>query len=146
MIATHPPYKPRAPIGIVKMSMAIALLLSPFFVKLHLEQRQRNSIAVEYRSSRSTIFSKIDSAVEDQDLDALIRINDKYTRCVSDGTFRAAIRDAIAKVSAREAELELAVSRHLDLLRHQEESTVRFDPLERVTERPAEQQLSELPK
>lgn len=129
MIATHPPYKPQRPLGIVPTSIAIALILSPALVKLGMDQRKRVAIENDYESRRSLILSRIDTAMERDDLDTLNRINNKYAASVSDGTFRSAIREALAKVTAREAELELAIARHLDLIRNQEQSPLRPDPL-----------------
>ncbi len=149
MIATLPPYKPREPIGIVNASIAIALLLSPFAAKLYLEHRERMTIAGEFQSERSAIFSRIDGAVERQDLDALDRIRKKYVGCVTDEAFLTTIRRAFAQVAAREAALELAVSRHLDLLRHQEEATIDLEPFKprTVSKKPTkEQSLSKLPR
>ncbi|MES2661339.1 MAG: hypothetical protein V4689_22150 [Verrucomicrobiota bacterium] len=149
MTATHPPYKPQRALGIVPTSIAIALILSPAFIKLGIDQRKRAAIENQFESRRSLIFSRIDSAVARQDLETLTRINDRYAGSVSDGTFRSAIREAMAKVTAREAELELAISRHLDLIRDQEQSPLRPDPLKPQIpsgKQVEEQPLSKLPR
>lgn len=149
MIATFPHYKHREPMDVLRTSVVIALLLSPVLVKLHLDQRQRQSVTGEYESSKASILSKIDSAVKHQDTDTLTRISERYAGYVSDGSFQSAIREAWAKVGAREAELELAVSRHLDLLRDQEESSLGVDPLKPQippAKQVVEQPLSRLPE
>ena len=149
MIATFPHYGYREPMDVLRTSIAIALLLSPALVKLHLDQRQRQAVTGEFESSRASIFSMIDTAVERQDVGTLTRIDDKYADYVSDGSFQTAIREAWAKVAAREAELELAVSRHLDLLRDQEESSLGVDPLKPQIppdKQVVEQPLSRLPE
>lgn len=149
MIATLPPCKPPRSLILVQGSVAILLLLSPVFVKLRMERQHRASIAGEYLSSRSSIFSSIEEAVESQDFDTLTEINNRYAGYVSDGTFSATIREALATVAAREAALELAVSKHLDLLRHQEECTLPPFPIRSQTtreKRGGEQELSKLPR
>jgi len=133
----------------VQIFIVIALIFSVVLFKLHLAHYQRQSIASEFQSSRAFILSKIDSAIDRQDIETLTHIHKKYAGCVSDRTFRSSIREALAQVSAREAALELAVSRHLDLIRHQEESPLRPDP--RKPQIPPERQLeyqalSQLPR
>ena len=112
----------------IHVSIAIVLLFSSALFKIGFEQRQKETIAGEFELKRSRILSRIENAVDKQDLETLNRINNKYSGCVSDGTFQSAIREALAKVTAREAQLELVVSRHLDLLRHQEESHLNLEP------------------
>jgi hypothetical protein len=149
MTATHPISKPRRLPNIVHLSIAIVLLLSSALFNIGVEERQKHTIADEFESKRSLILSRIDNAVDRQDLDTLTRINNKYSGCVSDGTFQSAIREALAKVTAREAALELAVSRHLDLLRHQEESLPNYDTMKPqipAAKQVAEQPLSKLPR
>lgn len=130
-------------------SIAITLLLTPALLKMGIEQRKQQTIAVEFESRRSLIFSRIDNAVDRQDLETLTRINRKYAGKVSDSTFQAAIREAMAKVTAHEAQLELVVSRHLDLLRHQEETPPIYDskkPQISAEKKVEEQPLSKLPR
>lgn len=149
MIASFPPYGHREPMDVFKTSVAIALIFTPVLVKFHLDHRQQQAVTGEYESSKSSILSMIDVAADQQDLKTLTRINDKYGRCVSDGSFQSAIRDAWAKVAAHEAELELDVSRHLDLMRHQEESSLGVDLLKPQISPEAkggEQPLSRLPR
>ena len=112
----------------IHVSIAIVLLFSSALFKIGFEHRQKETIAGEFEMKRSRILSRIENAVDKQDLETLNRINNKYSGCVSDGTFQSAIREALAKVTAREAQLELVVSRHLDLLRHQEESHLNLEP------------------
>ncbi|MEO5914134.1 MAG: hypothetical protein ABIS50_07875 [Luteolibacter sp.] len=149
MIATLPPYKPHRALGLLPASVAIALVLSPVVIKLGMDQRERVARAGEYQSKRSLILSRIETAANRHDLETLTRLNEKYANCVSDGTFRSAIREAMAKVGAREAELELAVSRHLDLIRNQEELPLHSNPpkQQNSAEKPVEDQpLSKLPR
>ena len=149
MTATLPPYKPQRPLGILPASIAISLLFTPALLKIGMDLREHFSLAGEFESRRTLILSRIDSAVDNQDLKTLNRINSKYGGCVTDGTFQSAIREALAKVTAREAEMELAVSRHLDLVRHQEESSPTFDPEKPqlpADKQPVDQPLSRLPR
>ena len=149
MIATHPSYKSRRLPDIIHVSIAIVLLFSSALFKIGFEHRQKEVIAGEFEMKRSRILSRIENAVDRQDLETLNRINNKYSGCVSDGTFQSAIREALAKVTAHEAQLELVVSRHLDLLRHQEESPLSHDPEEgpkSAGEIVQDQPLSKLPR
>ena len=149
MTATIPPYKQRTPVGTVQVFIVISLIFSVLLFKLHLAYRERQAIASEFQSSRAFILSKIDSATARQDIETLTSINSKYAGSVSDSTFHSSIRQAFAQVSAREAALELAVSRHLDLLRHQEESRFRPNPRKPQVPsdgKPGDQPLSELPR
>jgi hypothetical protein len=130
-------------------SVAITLILSPALLKIGLEQRKRQTLEGEFESKRSQIFSRIDLAVDRQDLETLTRINRKYAGSVSDNNFQTAIREAMAKVTAHEAQLELIVSRHLDLLRHQEETPPVYDPKKpqlSAEKKVEEQPLSKLPR
>jgi len=149
MIATLPHDKPRKAMRIVHLLIAITLILTFFILKLGVDERRKSKIADEFESRRSLIMSRIDNAVDRQDLATLTRINSKYSNCVSDGTFQSAIREALAKVTAHEAQLELEVSRHLDLLRHQEESQINYDPRKNqvpVDRKLQDQPLSKLPR
>ncbi len=149
MIATVPNYKPRRSIILVQCSVALLLLLSPVLVRHQLDLVRRASVTGEFQSSRSSILSSIDRAAERQDFDTLKEINDKYARYVSDGTFRSALDRALAKVAAQEAALELRVSKHLDVLRNQEEAPdwPLPQPAQIAQERNVEEQtLSKLPR
>ena len=149
MIATHSSYKSRRLPDIIHVSIAIVLLFSSALFKIGFEQRQKETIAGEFELKRSRILSRIESAVDRQDLETLTRINNRYSSCVSDGTFQSTIREALAKVTAHEAQLELVVSRHLDLLRHQEESQLSIEPEKSQAtagKKVQDQPLSKLPR
>ncbi len=149
MITSLPPYKSRGSLAIAYASLAVTLLLSPALLKLGVEQRKKLSIADQFESRRALILSRINTAVDRQDLTTLTRINNKYSSSVTDGTFQASIREALAKVTAHEAQLELVVSRHLDLLRHREESPLSYDPKRpqvAADKQPPDQPLSKLPR
>lgn len=149
MIATLPHDKHRKAMGITRALITVTLFLTPFMLKFGADERRKSKIADEFESRRSLIMSRIDHAVDRQDLAALTRINNKYSDCVSDGTFQSAIHEALAKVTAHEARLELVVSRHLDLLRHQEESKLDSDLSQArapVGKQPLDQPLSKLPR
>lgn len=146
MIATVPTYKPRRSVILVPCSVGLLLLLSPVLITHQLEILRRSSVTGEYQSSRGLILTSIANAVEKQDFETLREINDKYARYVSDGTFRTAIQQALAKVAAQEAALELTVSKHLDLLRNQEEAPNWPLPRTPKDSEVAEQTLSKLPR
>lgn len=122
MIATLPPHHHREAPDVLGISVAIALLLSPFLLKLHLDLHRHRSLASEFQSSRESILSRIEAASARNDLDTLSHIRDRYASCVPDRDFQASLGHAIARAASREAELKLAISRHLDLARHREES------------------------
>ncbi len=125
----------------------LVFILVPAFFALHLEQRSRYSVINEFRNARGYILSKIDSAVERTDLDTLLHLDKKYASTVPDKDFKNRLHEAVARVTAKETQMELAVSRHLDLERHTQEVSIRPD-LRRpqLPERDnAAQQLSVLP-
>ena len=122
---TLPLRQHREPLDALRAGVLVLLALLPFFIKSGFESHVRERIAGEFQASRPQILANIDSAVRRNDLETLIRINSKYSPCVNDSEFRTAIRDGLANVEAREAEIELALTRHLDLTRHSEESSVR---------------------
>jgi hypothetical protein len=121
MIATLPPHHRVAP-DILGISVAIALLLSPFLLKLQLDLHRHRSVASEFQSSRESVLSRIEAASARNDLDTLSQIRDRYAFCVTDRDFRSSLSHAITRAASREAEFQLAISRHLDLARHKEEA------------------------
>lgn len=148
MTGTFPHHKPRKPMCVVQASIFILLLLSPVFLKFHFERMAKIEIASEYETSRPVILSRINHALENCDLETLLHIHGKYADRVSDGNFKAVINDAVAKASARQAVVELAISKHLDVTRNEE--AVRQYPrqpqLAQENNKAAEQRLSVLPK
>ncbi len=124
MIATLPPHHHRKTPDVLGVSIAIALLLSLFLLKLQLDLHRHRSVAIEFQSSREAILSRIETASANNDLDALSRIRDRYASSVADREFQSSLGHAIAHAASREAELQLAISRHLDLARHLEENSI----------------------
>ena len=121
MTAILPHYKPKNPLGAIQPIIVVGLILSTAFLKIHSDQLAKAQIVSEYRAGRSFIFSKIKSAVENHDVETLLRLHGKYANSVADSNFNSVIRDAVATATARETELEQVVSKHLDLTRHREE-------------------------
>jgi hypothetical protein len=122
MIATLPSHHHREVPDALCISIAIALLLLPFLFKLHLDLHRHRSVASEFQSSRAAILSRIEAASASHDLDTLSQIRDRYAAAVPDRHFQSSLGQAIARAASHHAELELAISRHLDLARLQEET------------------------
>lgn len=147
MTATFPRYKQRNPPGAIQAVFAVALIFSPALIKPLLDQRARIAVASEYESERPLILSSIQSATRRHDLDTLLRIHGKYADCVVDREFKSLLQDALARVSAREAEMEIAVAKHLDVSRHREEVMIPLTPAPKTVGKEEEkQQLSVLPR
>ena len=136
MIATLPHYKSSKPLGAIQGMFAIAVILTPALIKIHFEQRTRAAQAVEYQSNRPFILSRIETAAKDHDLDTLVQLNHQYAGRVADSTLTSTLHTALAKVIARETEIELTVSKHLDMARHREE--VKF-PHDSLPSKPSQQ-------
>lgn len=122
MLATLPPHHHREAPNVLNVCVAIALLLSPFLLKLQFDLHRHRSVASEFQSSRESILSRIEAASADNDFDALTLIRDRYASAVADRDFRSTLSHALARAASREAEFRFAISRHLDLIRHQEET------------------------
>lgn len=122
MIATLPRHHHREAPDLLTGGLAIALLLSPFLLKLHLDLHHNRAVATEFQQSRNSVLSRIRTASARNDLDTLNHIRDRYAALVPDPDFQMSLQHAIARAASRHAEVELAISRQLDLTRHQEES------------------------
>ena len=122
IIPPQPPPRHSAP-NLLGFSIAVALALSPFLLKLQVDLHHRRAVASEFQSSRESILSRIEFASACDDLDTLSQIRDRYATIVPDREFRTSLNRAIARAASREAELKLTVSRHLDLDRHREETS-----------------------
>lgn len=147
MTATLPRYKQRNPPGAIQAILAIALIFSPALIKAQLDHRARSAVASEYESERPLILFSIESASRRHDLDALLRINGKYADCVVDREFKSLLRGALAKVTAREAQMEIAIAKHLDVSRHREEVALPLIPGSNLLQKEeVTQQLSVLPR
>ncbi len=146
MIATLPTHKTRIPMGMTYVVVLAGLVVSPVLIKAHLDYRTRSALADEYRSARPAILSRIETAEANQDLESLLRIHGKYSGYVTDSKFKRVLADAVSKTSARVANLELAVSRNLDLTRNREELGERFNRLPQEQVRPGDEALSVLPR
>ncbi|MES2439399.1 MAG: hypothetical protein V4584_10045 [Verrucomicrobiota bacterium] len=149
MIDKFHPYKSRQPRSIIQAALVIALIVSPALIKSHFEDRARTATVAEYHSARGEVFSRIGTAIANRDLSTLLGIHAKYADSVRDPEFKSLIESGIATLTAREAEVELAVSKHLDLARHKEEASIRGNPmrdqLAHEETRPMER-LSQLPR
>ena len=106
----------------------MGLLLSPAFFKIYFDYAARSETISEYQTGRSLILSKVEAAVESHDVVTLLHLHRKYAGCVPDTHFIGILKQALAKATAHETELELTVSKHLDLMRHREEIAARNDP------------------
>lgn len=147
MTATLPRYKQRNPPGAIQAMFAIALIFSPALIKPQLDRRARIAVATEYESERPLILSSIESATRRHDLDTLLRINGRYADCVVDREFKSLLHNALAKVTAREAEMQIAIAKHLDVSRHREEVDPPLTPAPQlVSKEERKQQLSVLPR
>lgn len=145
MIATLPTHKTRIPMGMVHVAVLAGLVVSPVLIHAHLHYRTRSAMAEEYRSARPAILSSIETAEANQDLESLLRIHGKYSDTVADSKFERILAEAVTKTSARVANLELTVSRQLDLTRNREELGERFDRHPQDQVRPDDEPLSVLP-
>lgn len=149
MIAKLPPHKARHPKGVIQVALILTLIVSSLAVKARVEHNARVATVSEYAASRDQVWASIDSAVANRDLNTLLRIQSRYGDCVRDSEFKSHLNSGLARLSAREAEVELAISKHLDLARHQEEVGTRQHLLQlqlaRQDHEPAGQQLSVLP-
>lgn len=128
MITNESTNQTRHPRGIIQIALAVTLALTPVAIKSHLDENSRAAIAREYQSSRSQVLASINAAVNSRDLTALNRIQSKYAVAVQDPEFKSALGAGMAKLSAREAEIELLISKHLDMARHKEEVSFRVNP------------------
>lgn len=148
MTATIQHYRPRNPLGFFQGAILITLLLSPALLKIHWDRNTKAVASSEYRTGRSFILSKIDSAVESHDVGTLLRLHGKYAGSVTDTKFEGVLQQALATASAREAQLELAVSKNLDLARHREDLGSRADAVKAssVDDKNVGQKLSQLPR
>lgn len=130
MIDKLPQSQPRHPRGVIQIALAVAIAISPVVIKSHLEDHAKVATSQEYRSSRSQVLSRIDAAVNNHDLSTLRQIESKYANCVQDPEFHSALDAGLAKLTAREAEIALLISKHLDLARHKEEVSFRMNPMQ----------------
>lgn len=149
MTATLTHYRPRNPLGAIQATIAIGVCLSVAFVKIHSDQSAKAEVVREYETGRSYIFSKIASAAENHDFRTLNQLQGKYAGSVADSNFTNVMSDALAKASARESQLELQVSKHLDLTRNREEAANRSDPAKstgQANPQGGQQRLSMLPR
>ncbi len=144
-----PPHPPGPSKGVIRAALAVALILSPLAIKAHMDQTAMEATVREYRTTRSQVLTRIDTAMADRDLSALRRIQSKYAGCVKDAVFKTRLDSSIAQLAAREALATLNVSKHLDVARHQEELSIREDPtrpqLAREDRLEPRQRLSVLP-
>lgn len=129
MIAKSTPQPSRHPRGVIQVALAVAIAFTPVVIKSHLENTAKATTVREYRSSRGQVLARIDAAVKSRDLTALNQIQSKYASCVQDPEFKSRLNAGLAKLTAREAEIELIVSKHLDVARHKEEVSFRMDPM-----------------
>lgn len=123
MIVTLPIYRTRGPAHIFRLTIVIALFSVVFLIKVHFGVLRNCSVANEYFSSREAILSRIEAATARQDSRTLTQLRDRYGCSVRDNAFQSSLRRGLAKVAARDAELQLAMARHLDLARSSEEFT-----------------------
>jgi hypothetical protein len=128
MIAKLPPYKRRTPWELARIGLIIGLILTPALAKIALQQKTKVDTLLEYQSTRAEVLARIDAAVTNRDLETLSAIHDRYSDSVQDAEFRKLLDAGLARLTAREARLELAVSKHLDLSRHREEASIFPDP------------------
>ncbi len=148
MTATLLRHKTRNPLGVAQATIIIGLLLSPAFFKIYDDHAARAATINEYQTGRSFILSKIDAAVETNDVSTLLHLHRKYAGCVTDTNFMGVLKEALAKATARETEVELTVSKHLDLTRHREEIGSRnelVEPIKSGAEKDSQSRLSRLP-
>ena len=145
MNTTLPPYKHRNPMGMTHIAALAGLVFAPIVVKAWDDLGTRRAMAAEYQSARPAVLSQIAAAEANQDLEALLRIHGKYSRSVTDGNFESILDQAIAKTSSRMADLELKVSRILDLARNREERFQRVES-QREQEQIGDEPLSQLPR
>ncbi|GAA5118917.1 hypothetical protein JIN84_22460 [Luteolibacter yonseiensis] len=149
MNSTPPTRESRHPRGIIQVALAAAIAITPILIKSHLDDNAQAAIAREYDSSRNEVLSRIDTAVRNHDLATLRGIESRYGGSVNDPEFKSVLNAGMAKVTARETEIELLISKHLDLVRHKEEVSFRPNPrqpqIAREDHQGAVQQLSILP-
>ncbi len=147
MLSPLPTYKPGKPTVLIHATVAIAVLMVTISLKNHFNQRATAATASEYQAARSYILGKIETAAETYDIDALRRIHGKYAASVADKDFKDSLNRALAESAAREAKLELTVSKHLDMARVREELGHRHIPAEPVhrADEKSTQRLSVLP-
>lgn len=149
MTATLLRHRTRNPLGVAQTTIIIGLLLSPAFFKTYYDCAARAETISEYQTGRTFILSKVDAAVENHDVATLLYLHRKYAGCVTDTHFMGILKEALAKASAHETELELTVSKHLDLMRHREEIAARNDPHQaspREIDKVSQPRLSLLPR
>ena len=149
MTATVLRNRTRNPLGVAQAAIIIGLLLSPAFFKIYDDCAARAETIREYQTARSFILSKVDAAVENHDVATLLHLHRKYAGCVTDTNFMRTLTDALARASAHETELELTVSKHLDLTRHREENAARNplpQALHRAIDQDSQTRLSFLPQ
>ena len=148
MTATLLRHRPRNPLGVAQTTIIIGLLLSPVFFKVFGNYAARAATINEYQTGRSFILSKVDAAVEKNDVSTLLHLHRKYAGCVTDTNFMGELKEALAKATARETEVELTISKHLDLTRHREESDSRNGIVQHIkneAEGDSQSRLSRLP-
>jgi len=148
MTSNRPPSRHRDPAGTIQGILVPVFILIPTLLGLHMEQRSRYSVIDEFREARGHILSRIETAVEHTDLDTLHDLDKKYASTVPDNDFRSRLHEAVARVTAKETQMELAASRHLDLERHTREVSIRPDPMrpQLPREDKTTQRLSVLPR
>ena len=142
-------HRTRNPLGVAQTTIIIGLLLSPAFFKIYYDCVARSETISEYQTGRSLILSKVEAAAGNHDVVTLLHYHRKYAGCVTDTHFIGVLNQALAKATAHEAELELTVSKHLDLMRHREEIAARNDPHQaspREIDKVSQPRLSLLPR
>lgn len=126
MTASLPSHHYREVPDVLAAAIAIALLLSPFLLKLHIDLHRNRVLADEFQSARASILTRIEAASANDDLETLTRIQNRYASSVADPDFRNSLDHALARVTSREAEFKLTISRLLDLSRQRQKSPVTF--------------------
>lgn len=121
-VATNRPYRAQ---GLLQSCLAISFALSPAIGTMRHRQIARTATVGEYHRSEARVLANIETAARNQDMASLRRIDKKYSKVLSDPTYRVAIGSAIACVRAREARVQLTISRNLNLSRHSAEVSLR---------------------
>lgn len=116
-----PRHRPRNPLGFSQGAILITLILLPAVLKVHSDRSNKSASLSDYQTGSAFIRTKIDSSAGNQDVATLLRLHGKYAGGVTDSKFEGALQGALGKASDREAQLELAVSKNLDVTRHREE-------------------------
>ena len=103
-------HRTRNPLGVAQTTIIIGLLLSPIFFKVFGNYAARAATINEYQTGRSFILSKVDAAVEKNDVSTLLHLHRKYAGCVTDTNFMGELKEALAKATARRTLAEVLVT------------------------------------